>query len=89
MTGPLSGLNITYQVRPLTVAPSTTGRKTSERTAIWPRSLEFSSQAISTARPFCTTVTSSEKIAVTWSARIRNVWPPVEQVGVVLAARPS
>ena len=36
VTGPPSGLNITYQVRPLTVAPSTTGRKTIERTAISP-----------------------------------------------------
>ena len=76
VTGPPIGLNITYQVRPLTVAPSTTGRKTIERTAISPRSFAFSSQAISTARPFWTIVTVSEKIAVTPSARSRNVrWP--------------
>ncbi len=77
VTGPLSGLNITYQVRPLTVAPSTTGRKMSERTVILPLSFEFNSQAISTASPFWTTVTTSENTTVAWSARIKNCWPPV------------
>jgi hypothetical protein len=61
---PCSQLNITYQVSPFTFAPSTTGKKTSARTAIWPRSRAFSSHAMSTAKPFWITVTSSEKIDV-------------------------
>ena len=66
--GPPEGLKINPKISPITVTPRMVGMKTMARTKLRPRSFMFSSTAISSANPFCSSVTAIAKMKVFLSA---------------------